>query len=157
ERGGGAELARLPVLKNPAPRLTDDERLQMLQKAIDAIAARRDLDARLQARCIAPPAFAVKRLEARRSRYGRPRRPRRRRPRRTFPVHAPPSAAATAPTAGRGGTIPRSSMNRRIVSTACSAMRSLLCCLSRGGFGRGGSKPKLLFIGWKCSGSALVM
>ncbi len=69
-------MSRLPFLKNPAPRLTDDERLQMLQKAIDAIAARRDLDPRLQARGIAPLAFAVKRLEARRSRDGRPRRPR---------------------------------------------------------------------------------
>lgn len=58
----GNDVARRPLLKGVAPPLRDRQRLDMLQKAIDTIAERRDLDPRLQARGIAPLAFAAKQL-----------------------------------------------------------------------------------------------
>lgn len=57
-------MARRPFLKGVAPPLADQERLDRLQDAIDAIANRSDLDPRLQARGIAPLAFAARQLEA---------------------------------------------------------------------------------------------
>lgn len=57
-------MARHPLLKGVAPPLADKERLDRLHDAIDAIAKRSDLDPRLQARGIAPLAFAARRLEA---------------------------------------------------------------------------------------------
>lgn len=55
-------MARRPLLKGVAPPLADHQRLDMLQKAIDTLATRRDLEPHLQARGIAPLAFAAKQL-----------------------------------------------------------------------------------------------
>lgn len=53
-----------PLFKRPAPPLSDEQRLELLRGAIDALSQRRDLDPRLQARGIAPLTLAARRLEA---------------------------------------------------------------------------------------------
>jgi len=58
-------VANRPLFKRPSPPLSDKERLAMLHGAIEALAQRSDLDPRLQARGIAPLAFAARRLEER--------------------------------------------------------------------------------------------
>ena len=62
-----------------------------------------------------------------------------------------------AATLALGGCRPLASMNARSRSSDRSLIICLRSALSRGGSASGGSSPKLLFIGWKCSGSALVM
>lgn len=57
-------VSRGPLLKGVAPPMADDERLDMLRQAIKTIAQRHDMAPRLQARGIAPLAWAAKRLES---------------------------------------------------------------------------------------------